>query len=148
MCGRSATRMPIASSHSTPACRTRRCTADSFSAKPTLSAEEVERFTHVDHRARVALTAELGGRLVGIARYDRERSTDTAEVGFVISDQQQGRGIGTVLLEHLAAAAQERGISRFVAETMADNRPMLGVFRAAGFAERTRPEGGPSMSSC
>ena len=111
-----------------------------FSPKPTLSAEEVERFTHVDHDARVALVAELGDRLVGVARYDREPGTDSAEVAFVVSDEHQGRGIGTALLEHLAAAARERGITRFVAETLARNRQMLGVFRAAGFAERTRIE--------
>lgn len=112
-----------------------------FSAKPTLSAEEAERFTHLDHHSRVALGAELGDRLVGVARYDRE-STDTAEVAFVVGDELQGRGIGTVLLEHLAAAARERGITRFVAETLVHNGRMLGVFRAAGFAERTHVEGG------
>lgn len=42
----------------------------SFSRKPTLSPNEVERLTHVDHDSRVALVAELGDRLVGIARYD------------------------------------------------------------------------------
>ena len=86
--------------------------------------------------------AELGDQLVGVARYDREPGTDSAEVAFVVSDEHQGRGIGTVLLEHLAAAARERGITRFVAETLAHNDQMLGVFRAAGFAERTRIEDG------
>ena len=113
-----------------------------FSAKPTLSLAEVERFTHVDHYSRVALVAELGDRLVGVARYDREPGTDSAEIAFVVSDGQQGRGIGTVLLEHLAAAARERGITRFVAQTLAHNGQMLGVLRAAGFTERTRVEGG------
>ena len=75
-----------------------------FSAKPTLSAEEVGRFTHVDHHRRVALVAALGDRLVGVARYDRERAADSAEVAFVVGDAHQGRGIGTILLEHLAAA--------------------------------------------
>jgi acetyl coenzyme A synthetase (ADP forming)-like protein len=113
-----------------------------FSAKPSLSPEEIERFTDVDHDSRVALVAELGERLVGVARYDRERGTDSAEVAFVVGDEHQGRGIGTALLEHLAAAARERGITRFVAETLANNCRMLGVFEAAGFAERTRIEGG------
>jgi len=43
-----------------------------------------------------------------------------------------------MLLEHLAAAARERGITRFVAETLADNRAMLSVFQDAGFDETTR----------
>ncbi len=113
-----------------------------FSVKPALDEAEVRRFTHVDHDARVALVAELGDRLVGIARYDRTTNEREAEVAFVVADEHQGRGIGTILLEHLAAAARERGITRFVAETRADNRRMLDVFQAAGFDERTRYESG------
>jgi acetyl coenzyme A synthetase (ADP forming)-like protein len=108
-----------------------------FSVKPTLSDAEVERFTHVDHDARVALVAELGDRLVGVARYDRTADEREAEVAFVVADEHQGRGIATVLLEHLAAAARERGITRFVAETLPGNRRMLEVFRTAGFDERS-----------
>lgn len=112
-----------------------------FTAKPTLSPRQVEHYTHVDHHDRVALVAELGERLVAVARYDRKRGTDSAEVAFVVSDEHQGRGIGTALLEHLAAAARERGITRFVATTLPDNRQMLEVFRTAGFEERARMDG-------
>jgi succinyl-CoA synthetase alpha subunit/GNAT superfamily N-acetyltransferase len=113
-----------------------------FSAKRTLTDAEVERFTHVNHEARVALVAELGDRLVGVARYDRATQGCEAEVAFVVADEHQGRGIGTVLLEHLAAAARERGITRFVADTLAGNRRMLEVFATAGFDERTSTEAG------
>jgi acetyl coenzyme A synthetase (ADP forming)-like protein len=112
-----------------------------FSPKPALSKEEVRRFTNLDNHNRVALAAELGDRLVAVARYDRTPSTDSAEVAFVVSDAEQHRGVGTVLLEHLAAAARERGITRFTAQTFAHNHDMLGVFRAAGFSEQTRVEG-------
>jgi len=112
-----------------------------FTAKPTLSPPQVEHFTHVDHHDRVALVAALGERLVAVARYDRTPGADSAEVAFVVSDEHQGRGIGTALLEHLAAAARERGITRFVATTLPDNRQMLEVFRTAGFEERARMDG-------
>jgi acetyl coenzyme A synthetase (ADP forming)-like protein len=112
------------------------------SPDPTLSTNELEWLTDVDFHTRVALVAELGDRLLGVARYEHELGTDVAEVAFVVSDEHQGRGIGTALLEHLAAAARERGITRFVADTSAHNSQMLGVFRAAGFAERTHIEGG------
>jgi acetyl coenzyme A synthetase (ADP forming)-like protein len=113
-----------------------------FSPKPTLTTAEVEWFTHVDQHNRVALAAELGDRLVGVARYDRVPGTDSAEVAFVVSDEHQGRGIGTVLLERLAAAAREHGITQFAAQTLARNRQMLGVLAAAGFVERTHFDGG------
>jgi acetyl coenzyme A synthetase (ADP forming)-like protein len=108
-----------------------------MSAKPSLSPAEVERFTHVDNDTRVALVAELGDRLIGVGRYDRTDDDREAEVAFVVADEHQGRGIGTVLLEHLAAAARERGITRFVAETLPTNRRMLDVFAAIGFDEGT-----------
>jgi acetyl coenzyme A synthetase (ADP forming)-like protein len=111
---------------------------ETVSAKSALDDTEVESFTHVDHDARVTLVAELGDRLVGVARYDRTADEREAEVAFVVADEHQGRGIGTILLEHLAAAARERGITRFVAETRPDNHRMLEVFQAAGFDERTR----------
>ncbi len=114
-----------------------------FATHPVLSDAEVERFTTVDHVARVALVAELAGELAGVARYERLPShPDRAEVAFVVGDRHQGRGIGTLLLEHLASAARERGIATFVAETLADNARMLDVFRRAGFDEQAHLDDG------
>jgi len=103
-----------------------------FAPMPRLSARDVRRFTHVDHVDRVALVCTVGDGIVGIARYDRVRPR-TAEVAFNVSDAHQGRGLGSVLLEHLAAAARENGVRRFVAEVMPENRRMLSVFRDAGY---------------
>jgi acyl-CoA synthetase (NDP forming)/RimJ/RimL family protein N-acetyltransferase len=103
-----------------------------FAPLPRLSDRDLERFTNVDHRDRVGLVATLGDAIVGIGRYDRV-SGDTAEVAFNISDAHQGRGVGSVLLEHLAAAARERGITRFVADVLPQNRKMMGVFTEAGY---------------
>ena len=105
-----------------------------FGAHPRLSDRDVHRFTHVDYVNRVALIAELGGELLGVGRYDRLRGSDDAEVAFVVEDAHQGRGIGSVLLEHLAAVARERGIRRFVAEVLAENGGMVRVFLHAGYS--------------
>ena len=58
-----------------------------------------------------------------------------AEVAFVVADPWQGRGLAPLLLDRLADRARSRGIERFVAETLSDNRAMLAVFRASGLAE-------------
>src|SRR6478735_7365797 len=78
-----------------------------FSFKPKLSGKEVRRFTEVDHINRVAFVITIGGEIMGIGRYDRLDDPLEAEVAFNISDAHQGRGIGSILLEHLAAAARE-----------------------------------------
>jgi GNAT superfamily N-acetyltransferase len=54
-------------------------------------------------------------------------------VAFVVSDEYQHHGIGSVLLDELAGMARERGILSFRAETLVENRSMLDVFRHAGF---------------
>jgi acetate---CoA ligase (ADP-forming) len=63
-------------------------------------------------------------------------------VAFAVADALQGQGVGTRLLEQLAASAAAEGISTFVAEVMPDNEPMLRVFADAGFAVSRRLEGG------
>ncbi|HLZ38288.1 MAG TPA: bifunctional GNAT family N-acetyltransferase/acetate--CoA ligase family protein [Mycobacteriales bacterium] len=104
-----------------------------FSMKRTLTDRELERLTRVDYHTRMALVALIGDELVGLAGYDRLEGTEEAEVAFLVEDVHHGRGLGTLMLEHLAVIASQHGIARFVAETFARNRKMLGVFRAAGF---------------
>ena len=103
-----------------------------FAPMPRLSTRDLERFTTVDHRDRVALIVLVGDEIIGVGRYDRVDARQ-AEVAFNISDAHQGRGVGSVLLEHLAAAARENGIHRFVAEVLPQNRKMVAVFRDAGY---------------
>ena len=108
-----------------------------FTYKSSLSTKELERFTRVDHRDRVCFVLVLADRIIGVGRYDRTDRHDDAEVAFMISDAHQGRGIGSILLEHLAAAARENGIDHFSAEVLPENRKMLRVFAEAGY-ELTR----------
>ena len=109
-----------------------------FSPIPTLSESMVHRFTNVDYTDRLALVAQLGDEVIGVARYDRLAGTAQAEVAFVVDDAHQGRGLGTLLLEHLAAAARDNGITEFVAETLPGNNRMLRVFRDAGFGDERK----------
>ncbi len=104
-----------------------------FSMVRTLPARDVERFTTVDHDERAALVAVLRDQIVGVCRYARLTGTADAEVAVVVEDAHQGRGLGALLLEHMEAAARERGVERFVADVLPQNRRMLAVFRSAGF---------------
>ncbi|HEY0401587.1 MAG TPA: GNAT family N-acetyltransferase, partial [Blastococcus sp.] len=113
-----------------------------FGPMKRLSDRDLHRFTHVDHVDRVAFVVLLGDQIVGVGRFDRYPGTDDAEVAFLIEDAHQGRGLGSVLLEHLAAAARERGIKRFVAEVLAQNSKMVRVFQDAGYkSERSYEDG-------
>lgn len=113
-----------------------------FSPKPTLSDAELERFTTVDFVDRAAFVVEDRGEFVAWASYERWSNRDDAEVAFMVGDDYHGRGIATLLLEHLAAVAQHNGISRFTAQTLADSRGMLAVFAKAGWPLQRRFESG------
>jgi RimJ/RimL family protein N-acetyltransferase len=119
-----------------------------FSPRPRLSERDLERFTRVDYVDRMAFVGLIGDDLVGVARYDRHRARSDAEVAFFIDDAHHGRGMATVLLEYLAAAAREAGISGFTASVLPQNRKMLGVFTQAGFtASTSSPRRRPSPPS-
>ena len=83
---------------------------------------------------RVALIGRQSGRVVAAAAYIELREKDVAEVSFAVADELQRRGIGTRMLEQLASVGAERGIRRFDAEVMAENRAMMRLFEQAGFA--------------
>lgn len=112
-----------------------------FAPYPQLSQRDITRFTRVDHHDRVALILLVGDDMIAVGRYERIDATD-AEVSFLVEDSQQGRGVGSVLLEHLAAAARERGIGRFVADILPTNRKMIQVFADAGYTVDNRFEDG------
>ncbi|MFI5315618.1 MAG: GNAT family N-acetyltransferase [Myxococcota bacterium] len=111
-----------------------------FSGLARLPPPLLARFTHVDFARDMGLVAELHGRVIGLASYHRDGTSDTAEVAFVIADAQQGRGLGTLLLEVLAELARERGVTRFRADTLLANRAMLRVFADAGFEIEREPD--------
>jgi acetyl coenzyme A synthetase (ADP forming)-like protein len=81
------------------------------------------------------------GRIVAHATYVAATQS-RAEVAFAVADELHGMGIATTLLAHLKAAAEGAGISLFEASVMAENHPMIGVFRESGFAVDTHSEPG------
>lgn len=107
-----------------------------------LSPSEVARLTQVDGEARVALVVERARELIAVGRYDRLDDHRVAEVAFVVADAYQRHGLATTLLQHLAKAARSAGITRFVAEVLAENRAMLAVFHDAGFPIESQTECG------
>ena len=113
-----------------------------FSPKPELSEPVLDHFTNVDMVGRVALVVERYGELIAWASYERWAGRDDADAAFMVDDEHQGKGIATLLLEHLAAIARSNGINRFTAEVLADNRPMLAVFSRAGWPVERRFESG------
>jgi RimJ/RimL family protein N-acetyltransferase len=113
-----------------------------FSPHEELSASEVAHLTQVDGEDRVAFVVERAGELIAVGRYDRLTDQKMAEVAFVVADSYQHQGLATMLLRRLANAARPVGITRFVAEVLAENRAMLSVLHDAGFPIESEIEWG------
>ena len=112
----------------------RRGSADSLRLRffarpgPTVLAAEVARLSRPAGPEHGSVAAKLAGTLVGVASYERREPADpTAEFAVFVDDAHQGRGIGTLLLEHLAGQARANGITRLSGEVLAGNIRMLRV---------------------
>src|SRR6476661_8810917 len=93
-----------------------------FSAGISIDREVQRLVMPGDHH--VVLVAEHGGVAVGVASYEILNGSQ-AEIALLVDDAWQGDGIGSLLIEHLAAAARRAGIQELVGDVLATNVTML-----------------------
>jgi acetate---CoA ligase (ADP-forming) len=86
------------------------------------------------------LAALRDANVIGLASYDRKG--EKADVGVVIAEAFQNRGLGTILLGELAQSANREGIALFEASVAPDNVAMVRVLHDFGFPTSTRIEPG------
>ena len=108
---------------------------------PRFRRELLRQFVDVDYTDHFALVAFLDDQMIGVGRLIRYEDTDHAEVTFTIADEFQGLGLGTLLLERLAAAAPGIGVYVFEADVLTGNAAMLRVFSASGYDPEITAEG-------
>ncbi|NUR98743.1 MAG: GNAT family N-acetyltransferase, partial [Kribbellaceae bacterium] len=109
-----------------------------------ISRKAADEYTHhlaTEPDGHVALVAEYRGDVVGIASYETLRAGE-AEMAILLQDSVHGRGIGTLLLEQLAATAREHGIQRLRADTLGENAKMLRVLADSGFEQVRKLDSG------
>ena len=120
-----------------------------FTHRNDPSSTEVDRAVNVDFVGEVALivttetprgeTIIASGRYIAIGEPGCEGS---AEVAFVVEEDYQGRGIASRLLAHLADLARSQSLTRFEADVLSQNSPMLAVFKRCGFPMHQQRDGG------
>lgn len=88
-----------------------------------------------------ALLAEVDGGVIGLAEYDTAGEKDGAEISIAVADGLHHRGVGTLLVEHLASAARAEGITTFTADALSENHEVLRLFAGLGLATSRRFEG-------
>ena len=114
-----------------------------FSMSPSAAEWEARRVCREPDSDHAALLAWQDGRLVGVGAYELAGKPGVAEVAFAVADDMHGRGIASLLLEHLVWRARQRGLQAFTGETLAENSAMLRMFADAGLPakRRSRPAG-------
>ena len=109
-----------------------------FSASRSSAEWEARRVCLRDDPGRVALLGVLGDEVVGVASYEVTADAAAAEVALAVADGMHGRGIATLLLEHLVSLARAQEVKVLVADVLPDNYPVLRVLSDAGLAVRRR----------
>jgi len=114
-----------------------------FFTIPKADPEKAAYLARVDYENQFALVGETAQGIVAVGRFYRDpKRPESAEAAFTIADALQGQGIGTGLLERLAAIAREKGITTFEADVLPANSRMLNVFANSGYEIRRQLEGG------
>jgi RimJ/RimL family protein N-acetyltransferase len=93
-------------------------------------AERVAELGISDDRDSYALVAEVAGKLVGVARFDRASSDSRAEIGILLTDAWQSRGLGRAVVSRLQAEARRRAVTGFTATVLGENRRALRMLRS------------------
>jgi RimJ/RimL family protein N-acetyltransferase len=111
-----------------------------FYAKRSLTDADLRRLQKMDYQRYVGLAATVQNAgeeiIIGFGEYVARG--ESAEVGFVVEEDWQGRGVASRLLQHLVRIALEHGVIQFEAEVLKENEPMLAVFRHSGLPMTTR----------
>ena len=103
----------------------------------------VEDLCRWEPHLRACLLAVEGDeeRILGLGNYAGDGGS-VAEVAFIVADEDQGRGIATIILEKLGGLAAGAGYVGFEAEMLFENKKMIHVFKDSGFETRQAMEGG------
>jgi len=109
------------------------------SAIGELSERVLREFTMVNHRAHVALVAEIhdgsvnpSTTLVAEASYVRGAGSESAEFALVVADNWRRIGLGTTLTRLMAQRARFTGVHRLCGDVLEDNKAMRGFAHSLG----------------
>jgi RimJ/RimL family protein N-acetyltransferase len=123
-----------------------------FCQKTIFARAEMESRSQIDYVNDLTLVAVVGefgfGRIVAIAESMKLSEENLAEVAFSVSEDYQGKRLGTFFLKKLAAAARENGIGGLIAFTFPSNKAMIRLFKTLPYKVTTQYEDGDLILTC
>jgi acyl-CoA hydrolase/GNAT superfamily N-acetyltransferase len=116
-----------------------------FTHTQTFPHKDVQRLTNLDYKNELAIVGVVPGPsgedIVAIVQYFLDPKTRVAEVAFIVQDVWQAKGMGTFLLDYITRIAIQRGIKRFYATVLPENKAMLNIFYNSGYDINTDFDG-------
>ena len=107
--------------------------------------KDIQQLTNIDYKNDLAIVGVVPGvsgeEIVAIAQYFLDPKTQAAEVAFLVQDEWQQKGMGTFLLDYITKIAKQRGVRRFYAKVLPENKPMLAIFHNSGYKVNTEFDG-------
>ncbi len=117
-----------------------------FQVRKVMPHATLQKLCNVDYEQEMSIVAAAGDvateSIVGAASYTLDPDGRTADVAFVVDDRQQGRGIGRLLLGHIADIARKKGVTAFTADVLVTNGAMTHLFESIGGTRSGAPEDG------
>ncbi len=111
-----------------------------FGRVGAVSKGQIARFTQIDYDREMAFVAVRDGETLGVVRTVTDPDNQRAELAITLSPSMRGTGLAPVLMDKMIRYARARGTRLLAGEIMAENRPMIGLAKKAGFAIRRHPE--------
>jgi acetyltransferase len=105
-----------------------------------LSPRQLVRYTQIDYDREMALVAQAGERIVGVARYMLNPDIKSCEFALLVADDWHGRGLGARLMNALCETARDQGLERIEGFVLGENQRMLQLMGRLGFSYRRDPE--------
>jgi len=123
-----------------------------FCQKTIFARAEMETRSQTDYVNNITLVAVVGefgfGRVIGIGESMKLHDQNIAEVAFSISEDYQGKGLGSFFIKKLAAVARENGIAGLMAYTFPSNKAMINLFKTLPYKVKTQYEDGDLILTC
>jgi len=107
-----------------------------FRSLKCLSVSEAEHLCNVDYNQEMAFVVTTGERekekIIGSSFYMVNPSTNMADVAYMILNEWQGIGLGTILQQRMVEYAKSKGLKGFTADILAENTAMLKMAQKCG----------------
>jgi acetyltransferase len=116
-----------------------------FGPMRELSHEMAARLTQIDYDREMAFLLLDGKELLGVGRLAADPGFEQAEFALIVASDRQGRGYGSLLLNHVLHYARARGVKRVIGHVLRENHKMLELTKRLGFKREGGRSGEPDI---